>query len=205
MTRIHEIQSTRIVPCLELEDLVLAVAKLGQDTSQLALVLGADLGATDGLVQTGRAAHEELDVLLLGLGQNGLQQLLGDVALAAGPLLGRVVKDVEGAEALRVGVLQVLQLLLQQNVVLVDVTEDQGNLGAVLGVLEDVARQLVHRSDTGTTSNQTHVVVLVSLPRVLDNRTLERKTLVDVQRVDVLGHRTVGVGLDDQLEEARDL
>ena len=203
MTRIHEIQSTRIVPCLELEDLVLAVAKLGQDTSQLALVLGADLGATDSLVHAGRSADEELDVLLLGLRQNGLQQILVDVALAASPALGRVVQDVEGLEALGVGVLQILQLLLQKDVVLVDIAKHQSNLSLVLGVLEDLASQLVHGSDTSTTRDQADVVVLVSLPRILGKRTLERHALVDVHAVEVLRHGSVGVRLDDELKVAR--
>ena len=53
---------------LELEDLLLRVAQLLQDTGQLALVGRAVLGATDGLVHAGRSADEDLDVLLLGLG-----------------------------------------------------------------------------------------------------------------------------------------
>jgi hypothetical protein len=44
--------------------------------------------------------------------------------------------------------------------------------------------------------------VLVGLPGVLDDRALECEGLVDVQGVDVLGHGTAGVGLDNELEEA---
>jgi hypothetical protein len=158
---------------LKLENLLLAVAQLLQDTRKLTLVLGADLASRDGLVKAGRTADEELDVLLLGLGQNSLQQLLVDEALAASPLLGRVVEDVEGAEALGVGVLKMLEFFLQEDVVLVDVTEDKSNLGAVFGVLEDMANELVHGCDTGSTGDQGNVVVLVSLPGVLGERTLE--------------------------------
>jgi hypothetical protein len=187
---------------LELEDLLLAVTKILQDTSELTLVLGADLATGDSLVHGGRTTDEELDVLLLGLRQDSLQQLLGDVALATGPALRGVVQDVEGTEALGVGVLQILQLLLQEDILLGDVAEDQSDLGLVLGVLEDLAGELVHRGDTSTTGNQADVVVLVGLPGVLDKRSLERQALVDVHGVDVLRHGAVGVGLDDELKVA---
>lgn len=187
-------------PRLKLEDLLLRVAQLLQDTGQLALVGRAVLGATDGLVHAGRSADEDLDVLLLGLGQDGLQELLADVALAAGPLLGRVVQDVEGTEAAGVGVLELLEFLLQEDVLLLDVTEHQGDLGLVLGVLEDLTRKLVHGGDTGTTSDQANVVVLVGLPGVLDDRTLEVQALADVHAVQVLGHGSVGVDLDDKVD-----
>jgi len=187
---------------LELENLLLAVTQLLQDTSQLTLVLGADLVTADGLVQAGRTADEELDVLLLRLRQNSLQKFLANVALTTGPLLRRVVQDVEGTEALGVGILQVLKLLLQQDIILVDVAEDKGDLGLVLGVLADVTGELVHGGDTSTTGDKSDVVVLVGLPGVLDNGALERKALVNIQRVNVLGHGAIGVGLDNKLEEA---
>lgn len=166
------------------------------------MILGADLGATDGLVQTGRSADEELDVALLGLGENRLQQVLVDVALATGPALGRVVQNVEGLEALGVSVLQIRELLLQENVVLTDVAKHQSNLGLVVGVLENLTSQLVHGSDTRTTGDQGDVVVLVSLPGVLGKRALEFHALADIHAVEVLRHGAVGVSLDDKLELA---
>lgn len=175
-----------IYSALKLKHLLLGVAQVLQDTRQLTLVLGADLATRDGLVQARRAADEELDVLLLGLGQHGLEQILADVALAASPALGWVVQDVEGTEALGVGVLQILELLLQQDVVLAHVTEHQSHLGAVIGVLEDLTGKLVHGGDTSATGDQSNVVVLVGLPGVLRDRTLEGQTLVDVHGVDVL-------------------
>lgn len=187
---------------LELEHLILVVTQLLQDTSQLTLVLGADLTTANGLVQARRATDKHLDVFLLRLGQHSLQQLLGDEALAASPALGRVVQHVEGAETLRVSVLQLVQLLLQEDVVLADVAEDQSHLGAVLGVLEDLAGELVHGRDTGATGDQADVVVLVGLPGVLGEGTLERQALVDVHGVQVLGHGATRVGLDHELEVA---
>ena len=188
---------------LELEDLVLAVAQLLQSTRQIALVRRADLGAADGLVQTRGPANKELDVVFLGLREHSLQQVLGDVALTASPALGRVVQDIEGPEALGIGVLEVLELLLQKNVILGDIAENQSHLSLVLGVLEDLASQLVHRGDTSAASNQADVVVLVSLPGVLGKRSLERHALVDIQAVEVLRHGPVRVRLDDELKEAR--
>lgn len=190
---------------LELEDLLLGVTKILQDTSELTLVLGADLGTRDSLVHGRRTADEDLDVLLLGLRQNSLQQLLGDEALATSPLSRGLVQDVEGTEALGVGVLQIVQLLLQKNVFLSHVTEDQSNLGLIFGVLEDLTGKLVHRGDTSATGDQADVVVLVGLPGVLDNGALEGEALVDVHRVDVLRHGTAGVGLDDKLKVAGDI
>lgn len=187
---------------LELEDLVLAVAQLLQSTGQIALVRRANLGAADSLVQTRGPANKELDVVFLGLREHSLQQVLGDVALTASPALRRVVQDIEGPEALGIGVLEVLELLLQKNVILGDIAENQSHLSLVLGVLEDLASQLVHRGDTSAASNQADVVVLVSLPGVLGKRSLERHALVDIQAVEVLRHGPVRVRLDDELKEA---
>lgn len=77
---------------LELVDLVLAVPELLQVAVKLALVRGALLATADGLIHGWWTADEDLDLLtFLGLGENGLQELLGNVALAALPLLGWVV------------------------------------------------------------------------------------------------------------------
>lgn len=185
---------------LELVDLVLAVSQLLQDTREFALVLGADLRTANGLVHSRGPANEDLDVVLLGLGKDGLQKFLADVTLAAGPALRGVVKDIEGAESLGVGVLQVLELLLKKNVLFLDVSKDQGDLGLVIGVLENLTSQLVHRSNSCSTSDQADVVVLVSFPRVLGKRSLEFQALVDVHAVDVFRHRAVGVLLDNKLQ-----
>ena len=193
-------ENSYLIYNLELEDLLLRVAQVGQDTSELTLVLGADLGTRDSLVHGRRTTDEELDVTLLGLGQDSLQELLGDEALATGPLRRGLVQDVEGTEALGVGVLKILELLLQKDILLGDVTEDQGDLGLVIGVLEDLTGKLVHGGDTGATGDQSDVVVLVSLPGVLDKRTLEGQALVDVHGVHVLRHGAARVGLDDKLE-----
>ena len=158
---------------LELVNLVLGVAQLVQRARQLALVLGTDLGTTDSLVHAGRATDKQLDVLLLGLREDSLEEVLGDVALAAVPALGGIFEDVESLEALGVGVLEILELPLQEDVVLGDVAVHQSHLGLVIGVLEDLADQLVHGRDSGAAGDQADLVVLVGLPGVLGKRALE--------------------------------
>lgn len=187
---------------LELVHLVLAVSQLLEDARQLALVLGAGLSSANGLVHARRTADEDLDVLLLGLWENGLEELLGDVALSASPLLGRVVQDVERTEPLRVRVLDFLEFLLQKDVLLGNITKDQRHLGLVVGVLEDGTDQLVHGRDARATGDQGNVLVLVGLPGVLGDRALEIQTLAYVHAVKVFRHGTIGIALHDEIQVA---
>jgi hypothetical protein len=185
---------------LELEDLVLAVSELSQLAAQLALVRRAVLVAGDGLVESRGAADEDLEVLLVRRRDDGLEELLGDVALALRPVLRGLVKDVKGAEAVGVLVLELLKFRLEDDVVGGDVAVDERNLGLVLGVLEDGAGELVHGGDSGATSDQSDVVVLVGLPRVLGDGSLHLKRLAGCHVVHVLGHDATGVPLDNEVE-----
>ena len=213
---------------LELIDLILTVAQLLQHARQLPLVRGALLGPAHGLVQPRRPAHEDLDVGLLGLRQHRLEQLLGDVALALLPALGRVVEDVEGAKAVRVRVLEVLELVLEQDVGFRQVAEDERHFGLVGRVLEDGPRELVHalsgrscqrcrsrlgffwngvgrvevdlRRDACSTGDQSDVIVLVRLPWILGDRALEIEPLIRLHGMQVLTHRPVGIPLDHQID-----
>lgn len=187
--------------CLELVHLILLVAEVLESTGQLTLVLGADLVSRDGLHQTGRTADEKLDVLVLGLRKNSLEEVLGDVSLVADPLLGGVVEDVESAETLGVGVLEVLELLLEEDVLLGNVAEDECDLGLVVGVVEDGTGELVHGGDSGTAGNEGDVIVLVLLPGVLGERSLDVESLTGNKVVDVCAHGTIGVLLNKQVEE----
>lgn len=186
---------------LELVHLVLLVAKLLKGTGQLTLVLGADLVSGDGVHEAGGAADKQLDVLVLGLRENSLEQLLGDIAAVADPLLGGVVEDIESTETLGECVLEVLKLLLQKNVLLGDVAKDKGDLGLVVGVVEDSASELIHGGDASTTGNEGNVLVLVLLPGVLRQRTLDVEALAGNKVVEVCAHRTVGVLLNEQVDE----
>lgn len=182
--------------------MVLLVAELLESTGQLTLVLRADLVSGDGVHETGRTADEKLDVLVLGLRKNSLEKVLGDEATATSPALGRVVEDVEGSEALRVGVLELLELLLEEDVLLADVAKYKSDLGLVLGVVEDGAGELVHGGNTGATSDEGDVVVLVLLPGVLGQGALEVESLARSHVVQVCAHGAVRVLLDKQVEEA---
>ena len=55
-----------------------------------------------------------------------------------------MVEDVEGAEAVRVGVFEVLELGLEEDVGFAEVAEDEGHFCFVGGVFEDGADELVH-------------------------------------------------------------
>lgn len=187
---------------LELVHLLSGVAKVLQSTGKLALVLGANLVAGDGLHQSRWSANKDLDVVALGLGENLLQQVLGDEAAATDPVLGGLVQGVERAEALRVSVLELVKLALQQNVLLGDVAEDEGDLGLVVGVLENGSHKLVHGGDTSATSDEGNVVVLVLRPGVLGERALDGKLLAHLEAVDVGAHGSIGVLLDQEVDEA---
>lgn len=196
----HARLARELRPNLKLVDLLLVVTELLQVTGQVALVKGTVLTTADSLVHAGGSADKDLDVLLLGFRQDRLQEFLGHVAFATGPLLGRLVEKVECLKTLRVGVLQVLELLLQEDVLLADVSVDKGNLGLVVGVLEDGADQLVHGRDTGTTGDQGNVGVLIGFPGVLGERSLEVEALANIHAVQVRRHGSIGVALDDELQ-----
>ena len=61
-----------------------------------------------------------------------------------GPALGGLVEEVEGAEALRVGVFEVFEFAFEQDVFFGDVAEDEGDFCFVGGVFENGACELVH-------------------------------------------------------------
>lgn len=188
---------------LKLVNLLFIVSKLLQDTAKLALVLGANLVAGDGFVHARRAADKDLELLaLLGLRQNRLQQLLGDVPLALCPLLRGVVEGVESTETLGVGILELVKLLLKEDVILGEVAVDESDLRLILRVLEDGADQLVHGGNSGAASDKRDVLVLVRRPWVLGERALKVETLAGSHTMQMFRHGTVGIPLDDQVNEA---
>lgn len=191
-----------LTPALELVHLLRSIPELLQDTGKLALVLGALLVSRDGIHHTGRTADEHLDVVRLGLGEDRLEESLVDVARGAGPVLGRVVEDVERPEALRVRVLQLLELAAQQDVVVGHVAEHERHLGLVLGVAEDGTRELPHGRDAGAARYQGDVVVLVGLPGILGQGTLDVEAMALDHVVQVRRHGAVGVLLHEEVNVA---
>lgn len=191
-----------VIRHLKLVHLVLVVPQLGQNTRQLALVLRAHLGARNRLVHGRRPTHKHLDVPCLGLRQHRLEQLLGHKALVALPLRRGLVERVKGAEALRVRVFEVLELLLEQDVLLRDVAVDERHLGLVVGVVEDGAADLVHGRDAGAAGDERNVLVLVGRPGVLGQWALEVEALAGHHVVHMRGHGATLIFLDDQVHEA---
>ncbi len=96
--------------------LILPIPQLLQHPRQLPLVRRTLLRPAHRLIQPRRPTHEDLDILLLRLRQHRLQQVLADVSRAPVPVLAGRVDRVEGAEALRVGVFEVFEFVLEQDV-----------------------------------------------------------------------------------------
>ncbi|KAH3687537.1 hypothetical protein WICPIJ_001499, partial [Wickerhamomyces pijperi] len=79
---------------------------------------------------------------------------------------------------------------------------DQVDLGLVVFVLGDLVQDLVQRSDTGATADQSDVFELVGLPLPLDNWALEGDSVVRLQGEDVLTELPLWVLLDHELNDA---
>jgi hypothetical protein len=187
---------------LKLVNLILAVAELFEHTLQLALILRTLLHPGDRLVHSRWSTHKHLDILLLRSWNGLFEQFLRDVSLPIRPALGWCVDGVERAESLRVFILQLLELFLQEDVFFGQVGKDQGYLGLVGWVLEDPTGQLEHGCDARPASDQSDVVVLVCRPRVFGNWTFEVEALAGCHAVHVLGHGAVGIAFDHQIEVA---
>jgi hypothetical protein len=170
---------------------------------QLALILRALLTTRNSLVQSRRPTDKDLDLLaFLRLRQHRLKQILGHKTTTTLPLLWRLIQQIESLEALRVCVLHLFQLLLQQDVFLFYVAEDDGDFGLLVGVGEDGADELEHRRYAGAAGDEGDVLVLVLSPGVLWQWALEVESLAGFHVVKVGAHGTVRVLLDDELEVA---
>lgn len=157
LVQIHTLSKPGCFLPLELVHLILRIPQLGQNPSQLALVLRTRLGTADRLVQSWWSTHKYLDVFLLWARQHCLQQLLVNEPLPVRPALSRLIQGIEGPEAIRVLLFELFKFALEKNVLFSDVAEDKGDLGFFVGVVEDFADQLVHWRDSGATSNERDV------------------------------------------------
>lgn len=97
---------------------------------------------------------------------------------------------------------QVIQLLLEEDLVLGDVSEDKGNLSLILWVVEDGTDELVHWGNTSSTGNQGEVLVEVGRVWILWKRTLELELVSWLESVDVCRHWSSGVFLNEEIEIA---
>ena len=118
------------------------------------------------------------------------------------PLLRRVIQHVEGPKPLRVLVLEVLPLALQEDVFLREVAEHERYFGLVVGVLEDRPRELVHGCYAGAAGDEGDVLVLVGRPRVFGDGPFEVEALGGFHVVEMFGHGAVVVALDYEINEA---
>ncbi len=183
---------------LELVNLVLVVTQLLKSTLKLALVLRRDLVSRDSLVHWWWAANEDLHILLW-LWQNSLQQLLVNKSLLeTWGILWWLVQDVESTETLWEGVLKVVKLVLEEDILRSDVTKDKSDLGLILWVVEDGAGDLETWRDTSSSGDQSNVLMLVCLVWVLWQWALELKALIWSHLVDMRRHRAVLVLLDQK-------
>ena len=108
----------------------------------------------------------------------------------------------EGAEAARVGVLEVFELLLQEDVLLRQVAVHERDLCLVGRVVEDGADKLVHGRDAGAAGDEADVVVLVGGVGVFRDGAFHVEELAGDHVVQVRGHGTVRVAFDDEVKEA---
>ena len=102
---------------LKLINLLLLIPQLLQYPAQLSLVLRTLLSATYSFIHARRPADEDLAISVLGFeGEHGFEELFCDVAGPLLPVSGRLVEEVEGAEAVGVGVFEVFEFALEEDV-----------------------------------------------------------------------------------------
>ena len=89
---------------LEFIHLLFIVSQLFQQPRQLALFFHTLFRPTDRLVHPRRAADEELKVFVLWLGKDSFQKLLGHMSTSLLPAFWGFVEEIEGFEAVGVGV-----------------------------------------------------------------------------------------------------
>lgn len=190
---------------LVLENLFLGESKVLESTNQLTLISRRNLGTRDGVVQRRRSTDEDVDVVGRRSKHVCLQVSLGNETSLTLPVRTSLVdKEVE-LELVGVLLLNGQKLILQQNIILRNTSVKEVNLGLVFGVLANTLNQLEQRSDTGATSNESNLLVLVGSPRVLGDGSLERNVVIDAEAKDVVAKLSGGVSLNNELEAAGNL
>lgn len=127
----------------------------------------------------------------------------GDVADAASPSLRRVIKDIVDADTLVLGS-QGLEVFSQEDVLRGDIGEDEVDFGLVtsLATTNNGADNLQHGGDTSASSDHTKVTNHVGGVDEGTLGTADSNALADHERGHVLGDVALGVGLDQEVEEA---
>ena len=187
---------------LEFVHLIVSISQLFQIPCKLTLLRGTLLRTRDRLIQPRWATYEDLNVLLLRPGNDLLQQVLRNEAFTLLPPFRRIIEDVERSEAIWVIILQLLELLLEKDILLRDVTEHERDFRLVLRVLEDGPRELPHGCYACAAGDDGDVAVFVGRPGVFRDGAFDVEGVAGFQGVYVFGHRSVGVFFDDEVEEA---
>lgn len=182
--------------------MVLGEAKILESTLDLTLISGGNLRARNSLGEGGRTADKNLDIVGRRSKQVLLKVLLGDVTSLTLPrVAGLVDKEVE-LELFRVLGSNLLELLLEDNVIISNVTVEQVDLGLVSRVLVNGMDELVKRGDTRATTNEANLGVLVSGPGVLGNGALEGNSIAILEGENVVAKLASLVALNHELESA---
>lgn len=130
-----------------------------------------------------------------------LDDVCGDETDTSSPALGRVVEHVVDSEA---GILasELVQVLPEEDVILVDVCEDQVDLGLVAGgaASHDSLGDLQHGSDTGATGDHAKAFNHVGSVDHGTLGTLDLHGVANVQSCEVTADVAGGVALDEQVE-----
>lgn len=79
--------------------------------------------------------------------------VLGNKTRTPSPARRRVVEHVVDCEPGRVSSRQLIQFSLEQDILRVDISVDEADLGLILGVFESSTDDLEHRGDSGSTSD----------------------------------------------------
>lgn len=134
---------------LKLEDLI---GQLGHSVGLVVSKLLSDLGhGTD----HGRGSAKQDLHVCSGLGNVFLDHVRVHEANTTSPALRRVVQHIVHLE-LRMLLGQQVKLSLQDDILLVDISEDQADLSLVLWILDNCTNDLKHGSKSSTTSNHTN-------------------------------------------------
>lgn len=190
---------------LKLKDLLLGETKLSKSAGNFTLVGRRDFVTRDSIVKRRRTTDENLDVVGRRSKEVFLEVVLGDETSLTLPARVSLVNEKVELELLRVLALDILKLLLEQDVILRNVTVEERDLSLVSRVLRDGADELEKRSNTGTTTNKTNFLMLVGRVRVLGNRTLEGNSVVDIQAKNVVTELTSLVSLNKNGKRAGSL
>lgn len=142
-----------------------------------------------------RAAEKKLAVRGGRVGEVLCDVLLGDVAGAALPAGRGVVEHVEDLEALRVDVAELVEVGLEEDISLADVRVEEGDGGAVEGVLEGGADDLDHGRDTCAAGDHAEVADEVGSVHEVALGALDADGVADLELRDVFGDIAEVIGL----------